>query len=388
MDQVITKSTQIQHRIIAQQNYDLLPVVRGYANRTLYINVETLEVKEKPVSDAMKQVFTGGRGFGLWLLWQAVNEGTKWNSPENELIVSGGPIGGITQYPGSGKATVVTVSPLTHSVVDSNSGGYFGPYLKFAGWDALEIQGKSDKEIVIFIDGDHGQVRIEEAPDDPVDSHLINRLLTEMYASDEREMRGISVISAGKAADYVPITGLNISFYDPRRKEIRIKQAARGGAGRVMRDKNIKAIVVKYTQTGADSNGCADLELLRKAGKRINKEISDFDETQNNMRQIGTPYLVGVMNDYDLLPVHNYKFGADRNRSTSWVVSGSRSSITLRRMAAGMVVRWPALIWFPISIFRLDRTQDQMYLSMALNMRLWEASARILAFLIPTRYWK
>ncbi len=312
MDQVIVKSDRPEHKILVQQDYTLQPVVRGYANRTLYINVDSLEILEKPVSNTMKHVFTGGRGFCLWLLWQAVNEQTRWNSPENELVISGGPIGGITQYPGSGKATVVTVSPLTHSVIDSNSGGYFGPYLKFAGWDALEIQGKSNKEIVIFIDGDHGQIRIEEAPNDPLDTHLINRLLTEMYASDEREMRGISVISAGQAADYVPITGLNISFYDPRRKEVRIKQAARGGAGRVLRDKHIKAIVVKYTQTGADSNGCSDLELLRRAGKRINKEISDFDETQNNMRQIGTPYLVGIMNDFDILPVHNYKFGADK----------------------------------------------------------------------------
>ena len=87
-----------------------------------------------------------------------VTSATKWNSPENELVIAGGPIGGITQYPGSGKATVVTVSPLTHSVIDSNSGGYFGPYLKFAGFDALEIQGKSEKDIIIFIDGDNGTV--------------------------------------------------------------------------------------------------------------------------------------------------------------------------------------------------------------------------------------
>jgi aldehyde:ferredoxin oxidoreductase len=312
MNQTETKAIQTQHTVLHDYHYDLHPVVKGYANRTLYINVDSMEIVEKPVDKQMKHIFTGGRGFCLWLLWQAVYEQTKWNSPENELVIAGGPIGGITQYPGSGKATVVTISPLTHSVVDSNSGGYFGPYLKFAGWDALEIQGKSDKEIVIVIDGDLGKITIEEAPDDPIDTHLINRMLTERYASNEREMRGISVISAGQAADYVPITGLNISFYDPRRKEVRIKQAARGGAGRVMRDKRVKAIVVKYSDLGADSNGCADMELLRRAGKRINKEITDFDATQNNMRQIGTPYLVGIMNDYDILPVHNYKFGADK----------------------------------------------------------------------------
>jgi len=59
---------------------------------------------------------------------------------------------------------VVTVSPLTGSVIDSNVGGYFGPYLKFAGWDALEIQGVAERDVIIVIDGDAGRVTIEAAP--------------------------------------------------------------------------------------------------------------------------------------------------------------------------------------------------------------------------------
>jgi aldehyde:ferredoxin oxidoreductase len=104
--------------------------------------------------------------------------------------------------------------------------------------------------------------------------------------------------------------GLNISYYDPRRKEVRIKQAARGGQGRVLRDKRIKAIVVHYSETGGNSNGCYDLELIRRAGQRINKEITDFDASQNDMRHTGTPYLVEIMNKFDLLPVENFRFGA------------------------------------------------------------------------------
>ncbi len=130
------------HRLLAEFDYDLRPVVRGYAGRTLYINLTERTIASKPVTQQMKDVFTGGRGFCMWLLWNAVSGKTRWNDPENEIVISAGVIGGITQYPGTGKSTVVTISPLTHSVVDSNGGGYFGPYLKFAGWDALEIQGK------------------------------------------------------------------------------------------------------------------------------------------------------------------------------------------------------------------------------------------------------
>ncbi len=304
-----------QHRKLNNFKYELQPVVRGYANRTLYINLENNTIDSKTVTPMMKEKFTGGRGFGLWLLWNGIKDTTKWNDPENELIIAGGPIGGITAYPGSGKSTVVTISPMTHAVIDSNVGAYFGPYLKFSGWDALEIQGKAKKEIIIFIDGDTGNVQIEETPYDIVDTHLINQLYTQMFSENEKEMRGISVISAGKAADHIAMSCLNFSYYDARRKEVRIKQAARGGCGRVFRDKKIKAIIVKFTHLTQDNNGCADIELVRKAGRRINKELAEFDKVQNNMSENGTPYLVEIMNKFDLLPIENFRFGTDPRSS-------------------------------------------------------------------------
>jgi len=298
------------HQLLAELSYDLRPVERGYANRTLYVNVGDLTIQSKPVTDEMKRVFTGGRGFGLWLLWNGTRPETRWNDPENELVITGGVIGGIASYPGSGKCTAVTISPQTGVPIDSNSGGYFGPYLKFAGWDAIEIQGKAEQDVIIIVDGDLGVVRVEAAPLEPVDTHLVARLLTDMYGDTPKEKRGISVVSAGQAADHVAMCGLNVSYYDPRRDEIRIKQAARGGAGRVLRDKRIKAIVVRYSELTADSNGVADMALLQKAGQRIKREISQFDESQNDMRGTGTPYLVEIMNRFDLLPTQNYRFGA------------------------------------------------------------------------------
>ena len=164
--------------------------------------------------------------------------------------------------------------------------------------------------MVVIIDGKEGVVRIEEAPLEAVDTHIINRQLTELYSGNDREMREVSVISAGQAADHVPMCGLNISYYDPKRDDIRIKQAARGGQGRVLRDKKVKAIVVRCDSVGPNSNGVANMELLRKAGQRINKEIVDYDASQNDMRHTGTPYLVEIMNKFDLLPTENFRYGA------------------------------------------------------------------------------
>ncbi len=296
--------------LLKEQTYEIKDLYRGYADRTLYINITDNTIESKPVTQWMKDKFVGGKGFGLYYLWDAVTPQTKWNDPENEIVISGGPICGITQYAGTGKSLVCTISPLTDIPIDSNVGGYFGPFLKFAGWDALEIQGKAEKDIIIYIDGNKGIIRIEEAPLEPLDSHILADQLTEMYADDEEDKKHIAVISAGSAADHTRIGLLNFSFYDMRRKVARLKQAGRGGIGTVFRDKRIKAIVLKFQGVKGDLNNPADISVLNETGIKYHKEMHDLDESQNNMRAIGTANIIEVMDQYDLLPTHNFKFGS------------------------------------------------------------------------------
>ena len=300
----------VDGKLLAEYKYRTRPVEHGYANRTLYINLSNNTIKEKPVTQKMKEIFTGGRGFALKLLWDAIDSDTTWDDPMNELVIANGPICGITAYPGSGKATVVTLSPLTLNVIDSNVGGYFAPYLKFSGFDAMEIQGKASQDILIFIDGDNGKVSIETSPFAELDSHLLGNALTTMYADNEKNKRSVSVMSSGQAAEHIRYAIINASWYDVRRKEVRLKQAGRGGAGRVFRDKRIKAIIVKYSSMRGDSNGPANMALIRKAGKRINKEIAEFDDVQNQMRKVGTANIVEIMDHFDLLPTHNFRYGS------------------------------------------------------------------------------
>jgi len=298
------------HKIIAEFTYEKGQVDRGYTNRTLYVDLSNNRVESRPVTEDMKEKFIGGRGFGLWLLWNGVKDETKWNDPENEVVISAGPIAGITTYPGSGKSLVVTLSPLTNVPVDSNVGGYFGPLLKFAGWDAIEVQGKAKSEVVVFIDGKEGKVTIEEAPEEAINSHILGEQLTEIYADNEEDKRSISVVSAGEGAGHTLLGCLNFSFYDVNRKYVRYKQAGRGGIGTVFRDKKVKAIVVKYPNVKGDSNHPADWKKVADTGVRLHKEIHTYDQHQCKMRTTGTPYLVSIMNDYDLLPVKNFKYGS------------------------------------------------------------------------------
>jgi len=297
--------------VISEFKYELSKVERGYNNRTLYINLSSMEIASKPVSETMKDKFTGGRGFNLWLLWNALpkNRIVKWNNSENEVCIACGPLGGTPIYPGSGKSIAVSISPLTGTVMDSNVGGYFGSYLKFAGWDALEIQGKANSEVVIFIDGDDGKVQIEDASQLPSETHLLVDILANKYG--KRNPQSISVVSSGPGAEHTFFGCLNFSWYDAGRKMHKYKQAGRGGIGTVLRNKRVKAIAVKYSgKITIETNDPADKELLRQVGAVYNNEIRTLDPKQHEMSTIGTTHLVTIMNDFDLLPVNNFRFGS------------------------------------------------------------------------------
>ncbi len=308
-------------KILKSIDYTVTPLNKGYTDKWLYVNVGTKDIIQKDVPQLMKEKFIGGKGYGLKLLWDATKPDTKWNDPENEIIISPGPIAGITQYSGTGKSLVVSISP-TNFVMDSNVGGYFGPFLNFSGFDALEIQGKSENEIVILIDSVNNKIEIYDASELPADSHKLATLLTNAHADDEKDRKNISVVSAGSAADNSLIGMLNFSFYDVKRKEVRLKQAGRGGIGSVFRNKKIRALVAKIPGVKADLNNVVDMPAIMERGKRFNREMKELDDSQNKMKKIGTAHLTNIMNDYDLLPVNNFKFGsspeADKIHSSVW----------------------------------------------------------------------
>ena len=312
------------YRVIAEMPYEPAHAERGYTGKTLYVNVDTGAMEARPVTQQMKDVFVGGRGFGMWQLWNAVDGSTKWDDPENEIAISAGPVAGTTAYPGSGKSIVVSLSPLTGNVIDSNAGGYFGPYLKFAGWDAIELQGKAKENVIVYVDGPQGVVQLLSCPDQDVNTHVLAEALLRVFADSEepRDLAKISTVTTGAAAEHSRWGCLNFSFFDLKRKAVRVKQAGRGGTGTVFRDKKVAAIVVKSPPVTADSNRPADIKRLQETGARINKEILELDASQCDMRRVGTAHLVEIMDEYDLLPTCNYKYGSHKDAhqisSTIW----------------------------------------------------------------------
>lgn len=303
------KELKDSHVLLSSFEYEKRPLFRGYSDQILTIDVGTKEASVSDIPAEVKEKFIGGKGYCLRYLWDAVNPDTRWDSPENEIVMSSGPIGGITQYAGTGKTLLATISPLTDIPIDSNVGGYFGPYLKFAGFDALEIKGKSEKDVIVVIDATKNTITFEEAPLEHFDAHILCEELTALYADDENDRKNIAVVAAGSAADNCNIAMLNFSFYDTRRGVARLKQAGRGGIGRVFRDKKIKALVCKVDGVKSDLNNVYDLGVLNKTGLRFHREMAENDAKQNDMRGVGTAYSLRTLADYDIVPTNNYKFG-------------------------------------------------------------------------------
>src|SRR5512143_4130971 len=124
--------------------------MNGWAGQVLDIDLTSGAIKTYPLDEKMAHLFLGGRGLGARLLWDEVLPGVDPLSPQNVLIFTVGPLTG-TGYQTSNRFSVSTLSPLTGTVLDANSGGFWGMQFKKTGYDALIVRGRSEKPVTIEI---------------------------------------------------------------------------------------------------------------------------------------------------------------------------------------------------------------------------------------------
>jgi len=303
-------------KIIRSKQYKPAPVRGGYADQILKVDLssKTISIMKSPAD--FKEKYIGGRGYALKLIWDLTNRETRYDSPENILVMASGPLCGDPRFPGSGKFIIGTISPLTDTFLDSNIGGHFAPLLKLCGFDALLISGISKEELVLIVDGDKGTIEIAEATsyDDEVDAGGISygeNLLKEFNNNELHE--NIAAVTAGIGACNTRFGIINSLFYDKRRKRIRAKQAGRGGTGTVMRHKGLKAVIVRSGLSRIKGNDPFDKDGVKRAGASLKKVISQADSSQLNLGVLGTTSLVEYMNKFHILPVNNYQYGQHPN---------------------------------------------------------------------------
>lgn len=291
----------------------------GYANKILAIDLGSGAIAVQGLDPEIRDYFIGGRSLGLYLLHQAITPQTRAHDPENPLIFANGPLGGIPQFPGTAKAMAISLSPLTGIPGVSNFGGYFGAYLKYAGFDALKVTGKAGKETIVVIDGFRHEVTMQLAPEYEEVFDLENSI-AERFTSAGCDKRHIAFMSTGIGADHTVFGCINSHYYDATKPTpeghgiFRTKQAGRTGLGSVMRDKRIRAIVVLADYPHGDNPyGAADWEKVKRAGATLHKVVKEVDPQSLKMHRKGSAGLITFMNkeEYQSLPVNNFQGGSD-----------------------------------------------------------------------------
>lgn len=261
----------------------------GYAGKVLRINLTNREtIVEKP-DDVFYRTYVGGKGFIAYYLLNEVEENVDPLGTENKLIFATGIMTGLPVV-GMPRYVVGAKSPLTDGFGQSEAGGFWGPELKKAGYDALILEGKSDTPVYIVINDD--EIEIREA------SHLWGRETGEVQDMilDDLNDKSFKVAQIGPAGEklvkYACISN-NLKHYN-----------GRNGLGAVMGSKNLRAIAVK----GTKKLEFADKDKITKISKNY---LSTYMEKplSRGLHDFGTAGGVATLNTLGMLPTRNYKYG-------------------------------------------------------------------------------
>lgn len=215
--------------------------------KVAYVDLSTREVRQELIPEKMREMYLGGRGIDMYLLYNHIPPGCDPLGPENVLAVSAGILGG-TLAPSSGRCHIGAKSPLTGLVGSTNMGGFFAPELRFAGFDHLVIRGKAESPVYLWIRD--GEVQIRDA------AHLWGKDTRETPAiiRGDHEDEDIKVMCIGVAGENLVRFANVLSG---------LKNAGgRTGMGCVMGSKGLKAIAVRGTQDLAIAYGEEALDYL------------------------------------------------------------------------------------------------------------------------------
>jgi aldehyde:ferredoxin oxidoreductase len=259
----------------------------AYMDKILRINLATGQSTTEPLNKEWARDYLGGKGLSIKYLYEELKPGVDPLSADNKLILMTGPITG-TLVPNSGKLAIAAKSPATGTILDCSIGGHFAPELKFAGYDAVIIEGKADKPVYLFIEDDKVELR-SAATLWGKGAHETEHLLNE-------ELGDVITLAIGQAGEnLLTMACISSELY---------RQAGRGGIGAVMGSKNLKAISVR-------GNGGIKIPDIRKFSAAMNKIKREDTMTDDNMWAYsdGTPMIVDLSQSTGILPTRNFQEG-------------------------------------------------------------------------------
>ncbi len=234
----------------------------------LEIDLTHGSIEKEATDPKLTETYLGGQGTAVKLLWDRVGPDVEPLSEDNLLIFSSGLLNG-TAVPGANRTSVNTISPQTKFMAHSLMGSYFGPEMKFAGYDKIIIRGKSPQPVYLWIDND--KVEIRDA------RHLAGKGTRETADLIRAEIgqEKAQVAAIGLAGENHVYTA-SIDHSDA--------SAARGGSGAVMGYKGLKAIAVHGTKDIYVAKPEELFNLCLEARKTI---MFKHEETEALARQSG-----------------------------------------------------------------------------------------------------
>lgn len=258
----------------------------GYMGKILRVNLTNQTIVEEDVPEELARSFMGGAGFGVKYLFDEVPAGTDALGPENKIIFSTGPLCG-TPAPCASRMAVVSKSPLTGAVGMSLTGGYFPAELKFAGYDAMIIEGKAEKPVYLWLND--GKAVLRPAGKLWGTTAFDCQQLIKNELSDQN----VRIACVGPAGELLSKIAAIINENHA---------AGRKGLGAVMGSKNLKAIAVRGHQTVP----VASEDESKKARAQMLKAMNESPVLYSAFANMGTPMVVEATWGLGILPSKNW----------------------------------------------------------------------------------
>jgi aldehyde:ferredoxin oxidoreductase len=262
----------------------------AWNKKFLRVNLSTGSCKTEALNMEWAQEYLGQRGLATKYFIEEVDAKVDPLSPDNKLIMTTGPLTGTVASTG-GRYSVVTKGALTNAIACSNSGGYFGAELKFAGWDMIIFEGKADKPVYLSIEDD--KVELRDA------AHLWGKTVfqTEEIIKRTHQDPQTRVCSIGRAGENGVMFACIVNDLH--------RAAGRSGVGTVMGSKNLKAVAVRGTKGSGGT--IKDPKAFMAATKAAKKVLADNAVTGQGLPKYGTQVLMNVINEMGAMPTRNHR---------------------------------------------------------------------------------
>lgn len=263
--------------------------IKGWHGKLLRVNLTDGTSKVEDIPEAWLKEYVGGRGLADRYLIEEMDPRVDPYSPDNKLIFATGPLTG-TPVPCGARYMVVTKGALTNAITTSNSGGHWGPELRFAGYDLLILEGKAPKPVYLFIYDDIVEVR------DAKNFWGKTVGLTEDGLRDELGIPGLRVACIGPAGE--KLVRFACIMNDKHRA------AGRSGVGAVMGSKNLKAIAVRGTKGVSIAEPQSFMQAVWKM-----RGVMATSPGRMGFTELGTAATIDLTNAFGGCPTRNFETG-------------------------------------------------------------------------------